>query len=145
MAPRRLSFVAVAAVLGAGVALWLSAGTLTLANSEPGAPRIALLPSPGWLALLIIAGLVLVLVVRPAADRASVVALSFFVLLPWIPVPLPDAAFAWTGPLRVWLWVAIAAALTVPFARRAAPSMVRHIATDPRRAPWLAAAVAACA
>jgi hypothetical protein len=145
MAPRRLSFVAVAAVLGAVVALWLSAGTLTVANGDPGAARIALLATPRWLVLLTIAGLVLVLVIRPAATRAAVLALSFFILLPWIPRPLPYAAFVWTGPLRLWLWLAIAAALIVPFARRAAPSMLRHIATDPRRAPWLAAAVAACA
>jgi hypothetical protein len=145
MAPRRLSFVAVAAVLGAAVALWLSAGTLTLANAGPGAPRIGLLPSPGWLALAIVAGLVPALAIRPAADRAGVLALSFLILLPWIPLPLPPAAFAWTGPLRWWVWLAIAAALTVPLARRAAPSRLRQIATDPRRAPWIAAAVAACA
>src|SRR2546426_621495 len=46
MAPRRLSFVALAAVLGAALAFWLSAGTLTVANVDPGAPRIALLASP---------------------------------------------------------------------------------------------------
>src|SRR5437899_11676630 len=142
MAPRRLSFVAVAAVLGAAIAFWLSAGTLTVANGEPSAPRAALLASPLWLALPIVAGLVLVLVIRPAVTRVGVLALSFLILLPWIPLRLPYAAFVWTGPLRFWLWLAIAAALAVPVARPAAPPTLRRLATDPRRAPWLAAAVA---
>src|SRR5438067_1728561 len=145
MAPRRLSLVAVAAGLGAAIAFWLSAGTLTVANGGPGAPRIALLPAPAWLALLAAAGLVLVLVIRPAATRVGVLALSFFILLPWIPLPLPYAVFVWTGPLRFWLWLAIAAALTVPLVRRIAPPTFARFATDPRRAPWLAATVAACA
>src|SRR5437867_4268144 len=127
MAPRRLSFVAVPAVLGAAVALWLSAATLTVANGEHGAARIGLMPSPARLALAIVAGLMLVLLIRPGADRVGVLALSFFILLPWISAPLPEAALAWTGPLRLWLWVAIAASLTIPFARRAAPSTLRHI------------------
>ena len=75
MAPRRLSFVAVAAVLGAAIALWLSAGTLTVANVDPGAPRIALLASPAWLALVTASSLVLVCVIVTivAAGRAAAI------------------------------------------------------------------------
>ena len=118
---------ALAAVLGAALAFWLSAGTLTVANVDPGAPRIALLASTAWLALVTASSLVLVFVIRPAVTRVGVLALSFFILLPWIPLPLPYAAFVWTGPLRFWLWLAIGAALTVPVVE----PRVRHFIVSP--------------
>src|SRR5438876_102736 len=110
MAPRRLSFIAPAAVLGAAVALWVSAGVLTIPNAGPGPPRIGLLPSPGSLALLLVAGLGLILVIRPSAQRAGLLILSVLVLLPWLPTRVPDAALVWAGHVRVWLWIGLSVA-----------------------------------
>ena len=145
MTPRRLSFLALAAVLGAAVALWVSAGLLTIPSAGAGTARLGVLPSPGSLALLLIASLVLVLVIRPSARRAGLLILSFLVLLPWMPTRLPDAALVWAGHVRGWLWIGLAVALAAPVARQRAPSALLAVARDPRRASWLAALVAACA
>ena len=145
MASRRLSLVALAAVLGVAIALWLSAGVLAIVTSGAETLRIGLLPSPAWLALLLIGGLLIGLVIRPSSQHAALALVSSLILLPWIPTPVPDAALVWGGHLRLWLWTGIAVALAVPLAERLAPTAALRIVRDPRRAPWLAAAVAACA
>jgi hypothetical protein len=145
MAPRRLSLPALAVVLGAACAAWVSAGTLTVADASPGAPRLALLPPLGWLALLLFTALAAVLIGRPRVRQVAVLALAWLVFLPWLPFGVPSAALAWTGHLRLWLWVGIAVALVAPAAGRLVPAAIRRMGSDPRRAPWLAAAIAACA
>src|SRR5262249_43434517 len=52
---------------------------------------------------------------------------------------VPMAALIWTGALRWWLWCAIATALAIPPAFRLLPALI-----DPRRAPFIAAPLAAC-
>ena len=143
MAPKRFSFAALAVVLAAAVAFWVSAGVLTIANGDPGPPRIGVLPSPGLLALHLLTGIMAVLVIRPSAQRAGLLILSALILLPWLPMPMPDAAFVWAGHLPAWLWIGLAVALAAPVARRRAPAALLDAARDPRRAPWLAALLAA--
>jgi hypothetical protein len=58
---------------------------------------------------------------------------------------VPAAAFIWTGPLRDWLWIVVIVAVVAPAAARRVPANLTRVVHDPRRAPWLAAAIAAVA
>jgi hypothetical protein len=143
MAAKRLSFKAFGAItLIAAPAAWLTGGALTLTSALPGAVRIGLAPSPAWLAVWIAAACV-AFVLLPR--RFALFLLSGILLAPWLPGVLPVALYIWTGPLRVWLWAVVLAALLVPAGIRRAPSWLARTARNPRRAPWLAAAVAAAA
>ncbi len=143
MAAKRLSFKAfVAITLIAASAAWLTGGALTLTSSLLGAARIGLAPPAAWLAAWIAAASILFLL---TPRRFALLLLSGIVLAPWLPGPLPAALYIWIGPMRVWLWTVVLAALLVPAVIRHAPSWLTRTARDPRRAPWLAAAVAAAA
>src|SRR5436190_7768493 len=140
LSPLRLSLVFVAAL-----AAWVSAGALSVASSQPRAPRIGVLPPPGWLAVCVATLGAVVLTWWPRRPRVVVLALSTLLLLPWLPVPIPAAFLVWVGPLRVWLWIILVAAFAVPAATGAwgrVPRATRAAAIDPRRARWLAAVVA---
>ena len=138
----RVSLGTCAALLCGSVALWVSIGALTIANDAMRA-RMGLLPSIGWLALFVGAALLVVFVARPRSGRVAVAALSLLSILPWIPGRVPDAVFVWAGHVRLWLWIAIAAAFAAPARRRLIPAPLLRAAADPRRAPWLAATLAA--
>jgi hypothetical protein len=138
MTAKRLSPQTIGAVLCSGVALWTSCGTLSL--TDGGASRIGVLPSPWWLCAAIAGAVAVALTVGP--HRASLLWLPLVVLLPWLPMPMPQAALAWAGPLRWWIWIALVAALLAP-AARAAATRWRSTLADPRRAPLVAAIVAA--
>src|SRR5437867_3476037 len=140
LSPLRLSLVFVAAL-----AAWVSAGALSVASSQPRAPRIGVLPPPGWLAVCVATLGTVVLTRWPRRPRVVVLALSTLLLLPWLPVPIPAAFLVWVGPLRVWLWIILVTAFAVPAATGAwsrVPRATRAAAIDPRRARWLAAVVA---
>ena len=127
----------------AALAVWVSFGVITYANIEPRGTRVGLLPPFPWLIASLVAALVLWAVIKPEPRRVAPLWLSAIVLVPWLPLRLPDAAFIWAGALRWWVWTAILVALFAPAARRG----LRHrewIAT-PRRAMIVAAAVAAVA
>ena len=141
MPHKPLSFSALGAVCLAALTLWISAGTLTVATADTASARYGLLPSPGWLALAGIGALILALAARPTPRAGAILATSALVLLPWMPMPIPTAALVWTGHLRLWLWLTIVIVLVWPPAVRAAGALA--IARDPRRAPWLAAALTA--
>ena len=108
MPPRRISLPALAVALVAGCALWISAGALTIASAGSDAPRVAVLPSLIWLTISLGIALLAVVVAR---QKAVLLALSALILLPWLPLRIPMAALAWTGPLRLWLWIVITAVL----------------------------------
>jgi hypothetical protein len=138
MTAKRLSPQTIGAILCSGVASWTSCGTLAL--TDGGASRIGVLPSFWWLAAAIGAAAVVALLVGPR--RASLLWLSIVALLPWLPVPMPQAALALAGPLRWWIWIAVAAALLSPAAYAVAARWQGTLA-DPRRAPLVAAMLAA--
>ena len=144
MAAKRLSpqLVIVVAVLVAGAA-WLSGGALALTSPQPYAARIGVLPSPAWLALWMLIAFAGATAMRAAPRRVALLALSGVLWIPWLPLPIPAVAYLWTGQLRAWLWMLIAAAIILPAIPRLAPAMLVRLTTDPRRAPWLAAALAA--
>jgi hypothetical protein len=103
---------ALAAACAAALALVLTLGARTL--PAPDGSWLAVLP-PVWLAIAIVAGaIVLTLVWRrlaaawPALGAWPIAAWSAtaLALLPWVPLPLPDAVLVWLGP-AAWLgWIA---------------------------------------
>jgi hypothetical protein len=134
------------ALLCAALASWASAGALTVLAFQAGAPRVGLLPPIMWLAFAVACALALAWILRRTrARRARLLLVSALILLPWLPIRIPPAFLIWVGPLGVWLWGALAIAISVPTISRLAPSAVRAMAADPRRAPWLAGALAALA
>lgn len=110
-------------IAGVAIAAWLSAGAVAVASG--GAVRFGVTPSVWWLVAAVIAS--------AAVRRLFVPALAFVLLLPWLPLRVPAAFLAWTGPLAVWWWILIgAAALTLALVRRGwTPAAFR----DPKRAP----------
>src|SRR5689334_24111820 len=138
MTAKRLSLPLLGAIVCTAVSLWVSLGSLTDANS-PAASRLGILPSPWWL----VGAFVVAAVVGLAAGhrRGTLLWLSAITLLPWMPIPIPTAALIWTGSLKWWVWSAVAVALVAPVRRAAIwPGLLR----DSRRAPVIAATLAAC-
>jgi hypothetical protein len=138
MTAKRLSLPLFGAILCTAFSLWVSLGSLTDANSRS-ASRLGILPSPWCLVgAFLVAGLV---GLAAGNRRGSLLWLSAITLLPWIPIPIPAAMLIWTGPLRWWVWGAIAVALAAPTWRLTTLAPVFH---DSRRAPIAAAVLAAC-
>lgn len=133
-----LSRVTVALI--AALAAWVTSGQLS-GTSVSDAVRFAVLPSPLYLIASLLASFVLVRVIRTSSRM--LLALSALVLLPWLPIAIPQVFYIWTGPLRVWLWTAIAVAALAPALPRVVLRGLQSLVTDSRRAPWLAAAAAA--
>jgi len=137
MTAKRLSLPPFGAIACGAFALWVSFGSVGALGADV-TSRLGILPSPWWLA----ATLVLVSAAAIAAPRRAMLFwLSGVLLLAWLPFRVPEAALVWTGPLRWWLWSALALAFLAP---TAAPRRIPAALTDPRRAPLAAAALAAC-
>jgi hypothetical protein len=136
MTAKRLSLPLLAAILCGACALWVSFGSLAVTDAGT-APRLGVLPSPWWLAATLT---ICVLTALVAGRRAILLWLSVFILWPWLPLPIPASTLIWTGPLRWWLWCTLAIALVLP----SVPSRPFRALANPRRAPFVAGAVAAC-
>ena len=134
----RPSLSATGALVCGAVAVWVSFGALTFLDTTPGSPYVGILPSPVWLFGLLSVAALITIIVRPPARTVAPLWLSAVMLLPWLPLPLPAAAFIWTGHVGVWLFVVIAGALIVRGAR-VGPRTVRSVrASEPRTAVALA-------
>ncbi len=93
--------------VGAGIAIWLSLGSLGVMDALSGR-RIGLL-APVWvLALSTAATVALFSVVARVKHAARAVRWSLLILLPWLPLPIPDLFLIWTGPIVGLTWLAIA-------------------------------------
>jgi hypothetical protein len=147
MTAKRLSISATIPWLLTAIALWLSSGALTTLSSDVAARRLAIAPSFLCLAGLLAAAAVLAAAPIRRRGETWLLYLSTAVLLPWWPFRVPTAVLVWSGPLRTWLWIVIAVSMAASAAHRVARS--RHVGfdpmTDPRRAPAIAAALAAAA
>src|SRR5437867_3514653 len=144
MTARRLSLSSLSAFLCSSVGLWVSCGALAVVETGHGAARIGVLPSFWWLGAAVAAACALWTLLRPAPQRVAMLWLSALLLLPWLPWLPQSAASAvliYTGRLRAFVWIAIAAGWLAPFAM----AVVRRlpVAADPHRAPWIAATLAA--
>lgn len=109
----RISRTSAAAATCAGTAAWCSSGALALTDVGARAARVGVLPAPWWLLVAIAAAIAIVWAVRLSADRARPLFFSLILCVPWLPVPLPQAALAWTGPVSLGVWAVIAAAIAV--------------------------------
>src|SRR6185436_16825522 len=105
MTVKRLSLPSLSAIFCGSLTLYVSCGTLGVTTAGAGGSRVGILPSPWWLlATLAIVGFG---AVAAGARRAMLLWLSAIVVLAWLPLPMPPAAFMWAGPLRWWIWIAI--------------------------------------
>ena len=141
MTVKRLSLPSLSAILCGGFTLYISFGTLGVTTADAGGSRVGVLPSPWW--LLATTAIVALAAVAAGSRRAALLWLSAIVVLGWLPLPVPLAAFLWAGPLRWWVWTAIAVAAAAPAVRRLAASRPFAALADPRRAPIIAAVLAA--
>src|SRR5947207_13098051 len=116
MTARRLSFSTLSAIFCGSFTLWVSFGTLGVTSADAGASRIGVLPSPWW--LLAAFAMIALAAIVAGRRRAVLLWLSLVVLLAWLPIPVPAAALIWTGPLRWWVWSAIAVAIVGSAFRR---------------------------
>ena len=104
------------AALVAGIAAWLSQGTVAPASA--GGPRIALLPlSPAAIAT---SGAAMAGALALARAGASLIPLWLLILvvLPWLPFPVPPAFLIWAGRLDLLVWFAVALLLAGGVAAR---------------------------
>lgn len=144
MAAKRLSPLRLSLILIAALAAWASGGTLSVASAQPHASGIGVLPPAVWL-VFAVAFITLLVWQRRLWPGARILALSALLLLPWLPLPVPAAAYVWAGHLTAWVWVLVAAALAAPVVWRRVPRSIASAARDPRRATWLAAGIATLA
>jgi hypothetical protein len=121
----------------AALAMWVSFGALSFVDADDRAAYVGVLPPFVWLVALLVAAGAVTIVARPSPRTVAPLWLSAVALLPWLPFPMPLSVFIWTGHLLLWLWAAIAVALTAPAISR----MVRSDALT-RLPPGRAAAFA---
>ena len=134
----------VGAVLVAAMAAWLSQGTLAFATAE--GPRIAVLPLSAPALLVILAVVVAAVAASRAGASLSPLWLLGLIVMPWLPLPVPAAVLAWSGPVRWLVWFAVALLLIAPFV----PGICRELSERSpgqwlRRRPRVVAGLSACA
>ncbi|RPJ75886.1 MAG: hypothetical protein EHM24_03390, partial [Acidobacteria bacterium] len=133
----RLSAAQAASVLACGLATWVSAGALAVV-SQTSSGRLGLLP-PWWVPVVVAVLLAAALLAAGRAASALPLALTGVLLLPWLPVPVPDAFLVWSGPLTWWIW---AGALAMVAARLLRGPASRLASMPARGAAGSAAAIA---
>ena len=147
---RKLPRSGLLAALLAGVAATLSIGTRTL--PAPDGSWLGVLPATVFALALVVACLAVGVGWGVAARRwpwlAAWPALAWvgvlIALLPWLPLPLPMARFAWLGPLvwLPWLGAIVTGVASVLGAMPSWPPALITWTIDRRRGSWLAGALA---
>jgi hypothetical protein len=141
---RRRSVPALMASACAGVALWCSFGALMVAGDGPLAVRAGVLP-PWWtLAACVLVPIAVAISVRLSSARALPLLVTAFIIVPWLPISIPDVALLATGPAVWFVW---AIALSGVVLGGGVPGWLRALGGklaggSERRAPIAAAAVA---
>ncbi len=151
---RKLPRSGLLAALLAGVVLVLTLGSRTL--PAPDGSWLGVLPGMAVAAAIVAAGLAVAVassvVTRTypwlgawlAAWPAAAWSAIFVTALPWLPLPLPMACFAWLGPLAWLPWIAAIATgvACVVAARPAWPPRLVQAVVDRRQGGWLAGGLA---
>lgn len=106
--------------------------------------RVFALPPLWWLALFVAAAIGVAAWQRPPRSRWWPLALSAVFFLPYVPGPVPAAFLMWDGPAEGFVWAAIFAGMWFGDPLRW-PRAVVSVVSEPKRAPWAAAALAAAA
>ena len=122
----------------AGASVWISFGQSTVLDAR--AARVAAMPPPWWLAVLVVVSVGAALLTRLSLPRAWPLALSLLLWLPYFPGHVPAAFLLWQGPLEILVWLAIAGGIVF-----AGPDARRVPRPDARRAPLVAAVLDAAA
>ncbi|BCS32702.1 hypothetical protein TBR22_A19240 [Luteitalea sp. TBR-22] len=122
---------------------WLATGTVTVRSLDAPA-RIGLIgPPSAFLSFLLpLLALSAIGLARGSRSPGPLVALALVspVVLPWLPLPIPAAWLAWTGPLAVGWWLACVTYVHADAFRLLARPLGGMLGA-PTRAPWFAAAV----
>jgi hypothetical protein len=131
------------AVVVAAIGLWVSSGAMAFVSGDVHGTRVGVLPSPWWLVAALAISALAASALRLLGQPATALWLAALLIVPWLPVPLPAAAFIWSGPLRIWIAALIVCAAIAPVVAAGARSGRLVGLMDPRRAPRIAAAIAA--
>jgi hypothetical protein len=137
------SLITYSAAVCAAVAGWFVRGALAVQSSAPQAPKVGVVP-PWWeLALFILAGVCLILLLRPSRDRVMPLFITAVCIAPWIPGVSTPALLVWTGPLALAVWVGALAATALLWYLRGGRAAIRRrlrLRLAPRHGVWLAGA-----
>ena len=143
MAAKRLSFLALTATLTGAFGLWFTAGSIAASAADRHAPRIGVLPSIWWLAGAVLAAVAL----AAAARRARAVAPLLLAATRRAPLAAVCCTVGISRVDRAALHLAMGRCrsprLFCPAFVRIRQSRGAACVSDPRRAPALAAALAA--
>ena len=115
----------VGAVLLAGIAAWLSQGTLAL--TATGGPRLAVVPTSIPALLVVAAVAIAVAGARRARLPLTPLSLLLLIVSPWLPLPVPAAALAWSGPIRWLVWFAVVLLLVLPVVPAVRRALARSV------------------
>lgn len=130
------SFVNVGLAAVAAAAAWVSLGGVAVTENDTH-PRVFALPPPWLLLALAIVAMATAWYLKPRPGRLWPLLISAVLFLPYLPGPIPAAFLIWDGPIEWFVWATVIAGLL--FDRP--PSIT--LPSDPRRAPWIAGALAA--
>ena len=96
----------VAAAASAGAAVWFSFGTLAVLDVD--GVRVGVLPSAWVVAVTIALGILVAVRSRLSWPGCVPLFLSLLIVLPWLPLPIPDLFLVWSGPAVLFAWSAVA-------------------------------------
>src|SRR3954465_10405953 len=88
------------AVIVAAIGLWVSSGAIAFTGADAHGTRVGLLPSGWWLLAALALCAVVAAAFRAIGQPATALWLAGLLIIPWLPIPLPAAAFIWAGPVR---------------------------------------------
>ena len=138
MLPDRLATTTLGAMIVVGAAVWLSFGVLAVSGDGT---RIGVLPRLWLLAASILIASVAAAALRLSPRTALPLCLCLLVVVPWIPLPVPDLFLIWTGPALLLLWGGIAFCM-VCVVTASSVSRIPAVFSDARRAPRAAGVLA---
>ena len=135
----RLSKTTILAMVLVGTAAWLSFAVLAVVNDD--GTRVGVFPPASLLALTILTAVSAATAAKLTWQSALPLCLCILVVLPWIPLPVPDLFLMWTGPAVLLVWGGIALC-TVAVVTAANGARALAALSDARRAPRAAGVLA---
>ena len=132
----------VSALLGTGLAAWLSQGTLALTGD--GTSRVALLPLSMQSAIVVVLAVAGVWAAWRTGASLAPVWLLALIVLPWLSSSLPAALQIWSGHLALVVWLGVALAL-VASSPAAIAGLHARLRAGTFKRPALVAGAIACA
>ncbi len=124
MRPGRFLLLLTTCVLA--LAAWVSRGALAVGDAGSWPHRLGILPSR-W-APAVLAPVLFVALWRARRSTLLVLLVPGVLLLPWLPIPVPAAALAWTNHVVQWVWgITALAALVVAWPRWSGTRVARWV------------------